>query len=92
MLDVIKAANAELALAAANDTGSARRAFAAESEAGVDVDVGDTSTVRLGGAGGEAGSGGPLRIDRAFHDHMFALTDVMGPYMYVLSFCWCRLV
>jgi ketopantoate reductase len=22
-----------------------------------------------------------LRIERGFHDHMFALTDVMGPYM-----------
>ncbi len=87
MLDVIKAANAELALASANDAESARRAFAAQSAAEAEVDAGDTSTVRLGG-GGEAGSG-PLRIDRSFHDHMFSLTDVMGPYMYALLVCLC---
>lgn len=78
MLDVIKAANTELALASANDAVSARQAFAADFAAAEPAALaGDTSTVRLNGSA--------LRIERAFHDHMFALTDVMGPYMYVLA-------
>lgn len=68
MLDVIKAANAELALVSANDAVSARQAFAAPPSAPASADAeseraplaGDTSTVRLDGSA--------LRIERAFHD------------------------
>ncbi len=73
MLDVIKAANAELSLAAANDTKGARQAFAQEE--------GRRETSRSSSIDIPRPTSNALRIEKAFHDHMFDLTDVMGPYM-----------
>jgi ketopantoate reductase len=61
MLDVIKAANADLG-----------GGMEGGSEGGREGGGQGTETVHLPSN---------LMIERGFHDHMFALTDVMGPYM-----------
>ena len=62
MLDVIKAANADLGGGMEGGREGGR-----EEGGGTDIE-----TVHLPSS---------LRIERGFHDHMFSLTDVMGPYM-----------
>ena len=62
MLDVIKAANADLGGGMEGGSEGGRKGGEGQG----------TETVHLPST---------LRIERGFHDHMFALTDVMGPYM-----------